>query len=276
MSTLMSTAVEVPPPPRLARRAVRPAAVILAPEHRAPAHVVASIERLRLWLREDEHWTVTVETKAEGMTLRAHNHRGVFYRNLSPLDRIARGTLTCWSAPASGTRVHRGIDLRFRPDWIAALVDAGLIALAFAFIRGLSSVSGQAPFWPNAAIAFLIIAVGLLMLMPLVRFRFRFMLTRAVWLSDAEWTRLRERGDYWRLAWNVAGGLAPCWLVIARWIAPWLHTFSWLSWYVIVRVYQRAPLAAAKLLLYDAAALAAVPVIAYLAWPNIRWPHRRD
>ena len=152
---------------------------------------VNALERLGKWLKDDG-FKVTIE----GTTLYAAKNPGVFYRNLSPVDRITRGALVCWFDGA-------GLQLRFQPDWLPALVDAGLIALAFAAWRRSGPLFMPGSRWADAGIVFLANAAVLPFLMPAVRMRFDNLLERAISSSDDAWQRVRRRGIYWRWTWKL-------------------------------------------------------------------------
>jgi hypothetical protein len=215
-----------------------------------------ALERLGRLL-EDEDWAVTVDETS----LHAVKHPGVFYRSLSPVDRVTRGTLGCWS---DGTAMH----VRFRPDWPAALGDAGLLAFAFAITRGVAPGSRLA----DAGIAFLVIAAMLATLVPLVRFRFITVLARAVSSSNAAWENVRRRGGYWRFAWNAAGGVALGAWVVGRWVIPLSSTYGILSVRMATRIYRQQPVSAAGLMLLAALAVGGAIAVAMIgSRPDSRW-----
>lgn len=168
---------------------------------------VSALERLEQWLRDDG-FGVTIE----GTTLYAAKNPGVFYRNLSPVDRLTRGALLCWF---DGGRLR----LKFRPDWFPALVDAGLIAIALAVWRAVGPPTAGSRRL-DAAIAFLAIAAVLPFLMPMVRLRFDGQLERAISSSDDAWQRVRRRGVYWRWAWKLGAVGVVGWTMtrILRWL----------------------------------------------------------
>lgn len=120
----------------------------VAPEHRTPSHVTSALVRFGGWL-SDQGWVVAVDD----MTLDAERHPGVRYRSLSPIGRMTRGALAC---RFDGGRFH----LRYRPNWLAALFDVGLLALGYAITRKLGlPLHGSR--WADAGVAFVILALVL-------------------------------------------------------------------------------------------------------------------
>lgn len=248
-------------PPAFASRLVRSMGFRLAPEHEDAAHVAAALDRLDAWLRDDG-WTVA----ANGTALAAEKHPGVFYRNLSPMERATRGRLTCW--------LDRGrLHLAFRPDWLAALVDAGIVAMAFALSRRLASPRVTSYSWVAAGFAGLVNAALLPGVMLLVRIRFAVLLGRAVRATDDVWSGVCGRAIYWRWAWNAA-------LVVAAFpfearVERYLRLAVSVYWMVARSAYRFQPVASLKLVLYAALYGAGLLAIGYILLPKHNH-HARD
>jgi hypothetical protein len=233
--------------------------VALAPEHRAPTQVGASLERLSAWLR-DQGWTVGVQ----GTALHASRHPGLFrgavYGNLSPFARLGRGTLACW---ADGDRMY----LRFRPAWAMVFLDAVLLGLGFAVRRGIAAGSR----WEDAVFTSLMFAVLLAAFMPLMRWRFVVTLERAVWSSRYAWDDLRARGRNWRLAWSAAGLIALNYWVLDKWIVPFLFRYAGLSMRLAIQVHQHQTWNAVVLVLLSMCAAALLLAMTRLGFDKERY-----
>lgn len=219
---------------KMRTRIGRAPAVPLEPQHRGALHMAGTLERMADWL-SDEGWNVAVSQGA----VRAERRPGPLYTGLSPVARISRGRIACWSDGA-------GLHLVFKPDWFSLLVDAALLALGYAITRGVAVPGSR---WADAAVAFGIFALGLPTFMPLVRLRFVTVLARAVSATDNGWERIRERGHVWRFVWIAAGTAALSYWLLARWIVPFLYGLAGLNLQVARAVFPHQPLAAIKLVL---------------------------
>src|SRR5579872_3217060 len=116
-----------------------PPALPLEQRHRGAVHVACALERMADWL-SDEGWNVTVSR----MALRAERRPGVLYTALSPVARMSRGRIGCWSDGA-------GLHLVFKPDWSSTFFDAGVLGLGYAITRGVAAPGSR---WADAALAF--------------------------------------------------------------------------------------------------------------------------
>lgn len=229
-------------------------AVHLEPGQRSLPAVITALARLRAWL-EDEGWTVTLD----GTELVAERHSRLIYTSLSPVARATRGTLAVWS---DGVGMH----LRFRPDWIAGLLDMGVLALLYARLRGILPAGSR---WADAAVAFIVLAVALPAAVPLVRGRFVVMLARAIWSSDADWQAILGRGPVWRAAWFIAGSAALTYWVLVPWALPFLGGFAVFAFRLAMSIRHSRAQAAIPLLLLAALAVVALIAISLLGSDNM-------
>jgi len=248
------TTMTEPIPAAFVSRVTRSMGFRLARAHEDPAHVEEALNRLGAWLHDDG-WAVA----ASGTALHAEKHPGVFYRHLSPTARATRGRLSCWF---DGGRLR----LVFRPDWLAALADAGIIAMAFAYSRKLAATTVTPYSWTAAGFAWLVNAALLLGVMLLVRIRFVVLLARAVRATDDAWERVCRRAPYWRWGWNAAAvvALLPFERRVERFFRLAVHVY----WSVARSAYRLQPVASLKLVLYAGLYAAGILAIGYVLWPQ--------